>query len=230
MTPRSRAIGQLRHFCQKWGGDLLVLTRQAFNARAGFDSVEEDPNNLIAADGFRGFWHAPFADWHGFDYEQGVIYAAEGFADPGVIVHEMGHLFVDRFIDHSDEFDWFGWEIALARAAGCYRAWSRQNATYSVSVDPDRPVEDWGTLRSRQKQRIAAERIGHAAARGYLGPRNHPLATITRPLTRSRRDLTRRYVARVEKLHAEEIDRRRLAAEHELRVRAAWPYQPVAAR
>lgn len=193
-------IRRLRAICQSWGGDLRIVTMAEFCARAGLANPDRDDATAAVErpDGLRGFWEAPFTSWHGFDYEPGVIYVVDQQFDPGAAIHEMGHLFVDRFIDHSDEWDWFGWEVAVARIARCYRTWDKQNYGYTIRAADGLPSVEWGSLRGASKARVIAERIDQAMSRGYLDHDGRPIAKFTRPLTKLTRDRVRRRVAKAD--------------------------------
>lgn len=53
------------------------------------------------------------------------------------IIHEMGHAFaVDEDPNHADEFEFIGWEWALARKVGItFKEWCENNDEYAITED-----------------------------------------------------------------------------------------------
>lgn len=163
----ARAFGRLEALCQRLGGSLQRVTP------AEFEVLKRQP----------GFSRAPASPGHGLDWDARRIYAVDSLINPGAIIHEMGHVFASDLPPYcSNEFDWLGWEIVVARHMRCYRQWSQQNKDYAINelvlggawiaMDGD----EWGDL-SRAKQRLLArDRIAAAKQLGSLTRQGMPRA------------------------------------------------------
>jgi hypothetical protein len=163
--PECRVVRQgplvyLSRLCFRWGGELTTLPEQEFNV------LNWEPGISSAPDG-----------WHAVDIPRRRVIAAEGHACPGCVVHEMGHLFLVEAEPEirPDEWPWFGWEIALARQAGCYQTWSKSTKTYIVGGSCE--GVEWGRLKPHEKRRLVADRIAHAKAIGIVSQDGAPLRT-----------------------------------------------------
>jgi hypothetical protein len=85
---------------------------------------------------------SPFCDFVGLDWENWRLYAhmpKQVFSPEEVIgsfIHEMGHLFcseVDPDHPKCEEYDWLGWEHALARKIGMTDdEWIEGNLEYQI--------------------------------------------------------------------------------------------------
>lgn len=179
LSTQAKALRRLGRLCRSWGGDLVRTSRVAWNERFS-------PGGALVDDGVNGNWPAPFIDWHGFHYASAIIYVVHGIESPGAIIHEMGHLFADDFLHSGNEFDFFGWEVAVARYAGCYEEWDKQNAGYAVRMPEDAlndyPSVDWGMLSPGDKQRVEINRTERAKQLGLITADAMPLAIVPRPL------------------------------------------------
>lgn len=124
---------------------------------------------------------------HGVNTITSTVYIVREHEDPGAIIHEMGHLFADLSITdpfgsirRHDEWSWLGWEIALARQVGCFRAWSKQNATYGcgdLRHYQDRfgiAGQDWGALTRVEKELVIKDRIREARRLELINRQGHP--------------------------------------------------------
>jgi hypothetical protein len=165
-TPRSsRALrgplAYLARLCTRWGGELTILTEKEFDA-LNYD----EPGLSGAPDG-----------WHAVNIPQRRVIAACGHVCPGCVVHEMGHLFLVEAEPevNLDEGPWLGWEIALARQAGCYPAWSRSSKAYVLGNEHDNKA--WGDLKPHEKRRLITDRLEHAKTIGIVSQEGKPLCT-----------------------------------------------------
>lgn len=61
--------------------------------------------------------------------------------------------------------EWLGWEIAVARQIGAWRAWSRHNASYYMG---DEYGGDWGNLSAKQRSAIVVDRLAYAKKIGVI--------------------------------------------------------------
>lgn len=96
----------------------------------------------------------------------------------GYLVHEMGHVFADpKPPDASDELTWLGWEIALARWAGCYASWDEWKSNgFSLGKKKHLPrdiAELWKKYDDRICQGACTVCCGHAP--DYIMKRPSPL-------------------------------------------------------
>lgn len=156
MSP-SHPLVYLASLCRRWGGTLDLVSAREFAAA----DIEVHPLGN-----------------HGIDYEQRAIMAVRFRANPGTIVHEMGHVFLAEGNTASTyEPDWLGWEIVLARRARCYRAWSKQNADYQLPLAERDELIEWGSLRGQDQRRVIADRLELAVTLGIVSRGGVPLCT-----------------------------------------------------
>lgn len=124
-----------------------------------------------------GYSFAPFVDGHAIHWQRKEVLVDASRLQLGAILHEMGHVFACQEDPNTDggldELEWLGWEIALARAVGCYDVWDRQNGNYQVLLEEGR---EWGQLDVATKLRFGAERMQTARELGLLDADFRPLA------------------------------------------------------
>ena len=141
-----------------WGGSLSIVSERQFleNSR-------------------RPEWTCPPEEGHAIHYPTKAIICTQREMNVGTIVHEMGHVFADlNPPDKADEWHWMGWEICLARQAGCYRQWSKSARHYRVEWEQaDKSWPYWKNLPAHGKQLVASNRIRHAIENGLVTPELH---------------------------------------------------------
>jgi hypothetical protein len=170
-TDHVRALARI---CEQLGGRLAIVSRQEISDMLNRDwpdygSPEASDFDLEYHEGFS---EPENSDTHGLEWAKKVVYAVRGREKIGHIIHEMGHVFADRYPPDSSrcrEWRWFGWEMAVARQIGAWQAWSRHNADYGVGKD-----DAWGELSTRRRQAVIAERIAHAKKIGILSAAGEP--------------------------------------------------------
>ncbi len=134
-----------------WGGRLQKVTDQEFR---DFPSVAQ----------------APYEGGLGIDYAERIVYYTED-EQVGLIPHEMGHVFASTEPpQESKEWAFFGWEWAVARAAGCEEEWLRGARDYGVGKG-----EEFGTLSEKRQKRLLAERLKFAQKIGIVSQDITPL-------------------------------------------------------
>lgn len=172
-----QTFGLLQRLCKRWGGKIVLLSSyQAYEAEV----VSRVWHQRRMHDQGLGplTSQAPAAQWHGLCWETRTIYAVEEHANAGSIIHEMGHTFLDDFegqVESSDELNWLGWEIQVARYARCYKIWSDQNSGY-VLGDLFDGIYDWGGQTRTEERMIVEDRIQYVREIGYLDRRFRPLS------------------------------------------------------
>jgi hypothetical protein len=106
-------IDKLKAYCQKWRGDLVVLTPEAFDKLPMFDWEESR---------LRGWHEAPGAAGMGIHWpSRRVFVRSTNVNQPVDIIHEMGHVFASKHNPErsdADEQTFLGWEIQVARSIG----------------------------------------------------------------------------------------------------------------
>lgn len=157
-------LGYLSRLCRRWSGELVLMSEPEFRAL---------PFNAPWVDD--GITRGP-DDNHATDRPRRKVIAVDGMANPGAIVHEMGHCFLSEGNPSNDgEFDWLGWEIVLARRARCYRIWSAQNAEYLINTNLGERT--WGTLTADRRRCLITDRIDWAMSLGIVSQDGEPLCT-----------------------------------------------------
>ncbi len=164
------AINSLIDITKSWGGTLDLVTLHEYNATV-FESQYKKNKG----------WSTPPDDFHALHWENKRIITVADKAMCGFLIHEMGHLFlnmIDPFRSNEDEWEWLGWEIALAKLVGCYKLWSEHNGSYFMPRDPERPGENlvsWGRANAKTKSVAAYNRLRHAKDIGILDASYQPI-------------------------------------------------------
>src|SRR4029077_1646409 len=153
------ALAYLSRLCVRWGGELIPLPSPSFHAMTRCPGVSTHPLGA-----------------HAIDHARHQIFVSRRLVNPGTVIHEMGHVFLDEGKTSTTyEPDWLGWEIMLARRARCYREWSSQNAGYIIYTG--RKEHEWQELSPRQRRRCISNRINYAREIGILSRDGAPLCT-----------------------------------------------------
>ena len=118
--------------------------------------------------------HAPFASHIGIIWNTKELFYVSDAQWPAM-VHELGHLIATKdFPVHGkcNEFDFFGWEIALVREIGApIDAWLKDNEEYGV--EGSQTIKDLSVL---QFHKVCVERLERALELGILNEACYPLA------------------------------------------------------
>jgi hypothetical protein len=145
----TKEVRALRKLAKSWGGDIVRVSPEKFKAEArGKD-----------------FFEAPFTN-----AKLGVLWKTKkvlfvGDVPWGFLTHELGHLFASaENPERSKEFDFFGWEIVLARMVGDLAEWEKTNKDYIVT-NCGRSLREVTKL---QKDQVYKERIRRAEDLGIL--------------------------------------------------------------
>lgn len=154
------AIKRLRRLCRRWGGNLILLEEDNYQPLFWLSSGSKRD----------GFHEAPFASWHGLQWQAKLVFAAIEHVQVGPLIHEMGHVFASPSFP-CNEYDFLGWEACVARSVRAYPTWSKQNWNYGTDDGPE-----WGELTRKQQSDLLAERIAVGKRLRIIGPRNQPLA------------------------------------------------------
>lgn len=153
------SMAYLARLCRRWGGELLLVSRAQFSLLASLPGRTVHP-----------------LGGHAIDVAQRLVVAERRRANSGTVVHEMGHVFlVEGDPERTYEPDWLGWEVALARRAGCYRVWSTQNADYQLPAEQD--MYEWRDFRGVELRGKIAELLDDAKAAGFVSAAEEPLCT-----------------------------------------------------
>lgn len=132
----------------QWGGQFIHVTSESFWRG-------DRPYKL-------GLSKAPFDPYLAIEWDRMEMWFAD--PDPGPIIHEMAHLFACQVPpEHADEFDFFGWEYALARKVRGVGEWMKSNREYGIAPD-----QEFGTMTKRQRKQVLDERLDYAQALGIL--------------------------------------------------------------
>lgn len=168
MVSKDEAIEALSKIAAYWGGSIRMVSLHEF---------EEIQDELWKYR--KGKWTPSPDDGHALHHETKEIVVQRSLANPGSIIHEMGHAFADKtHPDNSDEWEWFGWEICLAKKVGCYQLWSKNTRSYIVGLqrrDGAEFLDSWSALTARQKKRVAEDRIEHAKLLGIVTAQGEPV-------------------------------------------------------
>lgn len=140
-------IETLRKLARGWGGDLREMSAPQMDA-------------MLDAD---GFWPCPFDSRLGVLWREKVVLYSNRPQWPNIL-HEMGHIFASVLPPPAcTEWDFFGWEYAIAHDLRGVRAWNASNADYSVDGSTD-----FGALTRREKDDLIVDRILAAENAGLI--------------------------------------------------------------
>lgn len=164
MTAREQ-LEALARICRRLGGKLVIVSQQDF--RSLLDDIDVP-------------WTVGSKRKYGIDWERKIVYVERDTKHIGFIIHEAGHVFADRHPPDDakcDEWEWLGWEIAVARRIGAWRAWSRQNGNYHMGDGIDGGIgkdKDWYALSAKARRAIIEDRLAHAKKIGVISKRCAP--------------------------------------------------------
>lgn len=152
-----------------FGGTLKLISPKEYTANYADKSTCSD------------FYHCPLSSYLGIDWIKVQLVGVRSNLNVGAVIHEMGHLFASNTnpSDTDTEFDFFGWEIALARELRCYSLWSTDSANYII----DDGVY-WGRASIAVQREVAAEQLTKAKQRGLVNARGR--ATSLRSMKRAK--------------------------------------------
>lgn len=169
-------IAKLRKLCQKWGGDLVELPEKDFESLLDGYIRHGSSDRFVEVSDFHP---CPFNASLGVRWGKKHVYytrAARGFWKGSVwtdlsepvswtdVIHEMGHVFASaKRPDQADEYNFFGWEYALARQVGDPEKWRRANKDYSVGSG-----DDLGSLSVKKQKALILEQYRKAVELGLV--------------------------------------------------------------
>ena len=157
MATKHDHLTALARFCRQMRGQLKIVSYD------DFDDLFYPHDSMC-----NGYFEAPFTSAHGLNWDRKIVYVVRGREEVGSIIHEMGHVFATQ-VGPEDrqcrEWDFFGWEYAIARQIGATRTWSRHNGNYNTGEGGG---DEWAVLSTRRRRRLLADRIGHAKKIGAI--------------------------------------------------------------
>ncbi len=164
-----RALERLRALSAPWGGTLRILGLAAFE-----DLAEED-----------GYSWAPFATASsgiGVHHARRIVLLAAPMRSHRVaeVLHEMAHVFASRVEpDEAEEYDFLGWEMAVARLTGLpWSAWREKN-DYQMWADGSQKDYRWAAevhaCTDAQMEALFADRLARARELGQVDAEARPL-------------------------------------------------------
>jgi hypothetical protein len=139
-------ISTLRHYCHKFGGDLVKVTKPEFKrlqevhpfkglVHTYLNAPVQDGEYFAHLEKLNVFYLSPFAPNLGIHWpSRTVVYADDSVRWPH-IVHEMGHVFAQEqppdgiFVD---ELNFLGWEYRMAQKVGDLKEWLDANDDYQI--------------------------------------------------------------------------------------------------
>lgn len=139
------SLAELQRLAEGWGGAVVEVH---------FDDPVWDSVDV-----------APFSAWLGVDHGHKTVYLTQD-AEPGEVIHEMGHVFAsDRTPNFSEEYDFFGWEFVVAQKAGLVEEWIQSAGNYSVGGTQ---FAEFSELSIDEQSDLLEERVGHARLLGLI--------------------------------------------------------------
>lgn len=155
------AIKALSDIAASWGGSVHLISMDLW-----YEIKKECVNGNA--------WTAPPEDGHYLNYKTKEFRLSADLGNAGVLIHEMGHCFASFVApDDSAEWDWFGWEICLAKQVGCYDIWSKSCREYVVGGEYR--SHTWGGLSCREKDVISRDRVAYAKKRLLVTEDDKPI-------------------------------------------------------
>ena len=171
MSTKADHLAALAQICRDFGGRLAIVSQRDFDYLFYHDHSSQDWR-----------WEdeelsdAPFTSAHGLWWRRKIVYAVHGREEVGAIIHEMGHVFAAPHHPYHEcsachEWNWFGWEIAIARKIDAARSWSRHNANYQTGEGGG---GKWGRLAPKSRRKIVASRLMAARKIGVIDSEGEP--------------------------------------------------------
>ena len=147
------SIERLQALAREWGGDIK--------------RVPPPPTGRMALFVDGGHSHCPFDDL-AVHFERREVWHWEAAPNVGSLIHEAGHVFASRIApEHSEEYDFFGWEAVVARRAGVFDEWLESSGNYQIqTLDPG--GQEFGRLDRTYQRRLLADRIRVAKRAGLI--------------------------------------------------------------
>lgn len=153
----SAPLHRLSLLCRRWGGRLSIVSAETFaDIKRECDAAPVARLHPVSL--------APFTDGHALDWHAETVIASAAQVNVGAVIHEMGHVFaspVDPDHEDASEWDWLGWEVALARQVRCFREWDANNGNYQIEGTQSR---QWSEMYQSEKRRLIADRLDMAFA------------------------------------------------------------------
>lgn len=145
-------LRRLQALCRQWGGQLVNRRSERFwSEEDGFPHWPGGPIEF-----------APFARGLAVQWDAMQVFYRSSTQIAGMI-HEMGHVFACPLPpNESDEFDFFGWEYAMAIKLEVVDQWTADNKNYSLGGD------ELGDLDGKAREAVLGERIIYARSIGIL--------------------------------------------------------------
>lgn len=155
----TRELKALARYARAWGGKLLVVSEEKYKTYRALDDYSESPFSSHSL---------------GVHWEQKLVVTVDAPWDE--VIHEMGHVFAClKTPRKSDEYEFFGWEYALALAIKANaEIWCKGNRDYQLSgVSPEvggqkHVCYEFGHLTPKQKEWVLTERLEHARKTGLV--------------------------------------------------------------
>lgn len=116
---------------------------------------------------------SPFNEVLGIDWRERTLLYTPNAAQPGGLIHELGHLVLDRQKDVTDgpitEYRFLGWEHAVAKKCDLLSIWLRSMHNYIVGGE-GLPFEsaEFGDLSKHMQQLVLDERDVFAKKTGLV--------------------------------------------------------------
>jgi hypothetical protein len=93
------------------------------------------------------------------------------------LVHEMAHTFASKHPpDKADDWEFFGWEYAVARYVGDVETWRRSNVDYQIEEHSPFLSGSFGSMSRTKQDKYLTERLYHAKKIGIVSKSNIPLS------------------------------------------------------
>jgi hypothetical protein len=169
-------LTKLQGYARKFGGQLLVLTEKEFDRKFLKYPVHPVWHTMVFK---RGFYEAPFVSLParlGVQWARKIVACVPSSGiHPCGVIHEMGHVFASaKSPDYADEYEFLGWEWAMAERIGMSRAeWQLGNKDYSLEFKAS--WSQIGLLTPQGLGRLLADRTRAARKAGLLSAREVPL-------------------------------------------------------
>lgn len=150
-----KCIRSLVKLCKLWGGSLELIS-------------EDEHSKLKEREDFS---EAPFthADLGVLWAEKRIVYTARVEVQATEIIHEMGHVFADKSApddnSESEEIDFLGWEIQVARKVRVpLDVWFQNNKDYIVDIYGG----DLGDVEPKDREEVASRYVELSTQKGLL--------------------------------------------------------------
>ncbi len=122
--------------------------------------------NLKCVESILPQFRSPFNEDVGIDKENHVIFYTPFLLEHAIIIHELGHCLFGC-LKNGEEYNFFGWEYAIAKKYNILKEWIASQAIYIVGEEIVK-YDELSSLSEKQQNFVFNRRVRAAKKFGYI--------------------------------------------------------------